>query len=74
MHLRSLHDTSYIDCSSIELLIDDAFDKCYIYNFKNMKVLFPSEGEMDNTKPVLVINARENLDLRMISKFDILKR
>ncbi|TNV79073.1 hypothetical protein FGO68_gene16007 [Halteria grandinella] len=78
-HLKSLHDTSYIECDSLDLTIsEDGYEGFYIYDIKKGQYIDPIGKDMTETsepKPTLYVNAHSgNIKFQIMSSFAILKR
>ncbi|TNV78736.1 hypothetical protein FGO68_gene2311 [Halteria grandinella] len=78
-HLKSLHDTSYIECDSLDLTIsEDGHEGFYIYDIKKGEYIDPIGKDMTETsepKPTLYVNAHSgNIKLQIMSGFAILKK
>ena len=83
MTLKSLHDSSYINCKSLKLYIYDDFFQSNILDVSQID----KEGgkikgfidevheiiELGEIKPNLYVNARENCSVNVMSSWDILK-
>ena len=72
LNLKSIHDLSHIHCASIELILGENFDGCNIYDVKNGK--FHNDAIPDETKPLLKVFATDQLKVRVMSDFEILRR
>jgi|LauGreDrversion4_2_1035121.scaffolds.fasta_scaffold520704_1 hypothetical protein len=44
-HLKSLHDTSYLDCDTLDLTLSDDFDTCHIYDLHTSTFIDPLAKE-----------------------------
>ena len=40
-HLKTLHDTSYLECDSLDLTLSDDFEECAIYDVLSNKFIDP---------------------------------
>eukprot|EP00347_Sterkiella_histriomuscorum_P019042 403343188 len=78
LHLRSLHDVSFIQCKSLWLLLPDDIYNCAVYDARKSEFIYPYENELLNSDvnkhPALVVDASENIDVQIMSRFDILKK
>jgi hypothetical protein len=75
-HLKSLLESSYIDCLSLDLTLSDDFDNCHIFDLKSSSYIDPLAKESqvsDPSFPTLYIKA-EHIDLKIMSRFEILRR
>jgi hypothetical protein len=50
-HLKSLHDTSYVLCESLDLTLSDDFDSCHIYDLRTARFLDPLAIETQTPEP-----------------------
>ncbi len=59
LNLRSLHDSSYIKCKSLDLVVSDSLDNCAIYDCKSSKIVYsPSDytiGQNAALRPILFV-------------------
>lgn len=68
MNLRSLHDSSFVQCKSISIVINETFTAANIYNIKTGNF----ELKIGDDKPTLYVMA-EHIELKRLSDFDILR-
>ena len=75
-HLKTLHDTSYLECDSLELVLSDDFEECAIYDVLGSKFIDPiSQSTMPIGKPILFVKAHSGkIDLKIMSRFEILRK
>ena len=72
-HLKTLHDSSYLECDSLELILSDDFEECAIYDVLGQKFIDP--GNERNGKPVMFVKVHSGkIDLRIMSRFEILRK
>ena len=78
LNLKSIHDLSHINCHSAEIIVNEEFDQCDIYD-QNKRQFFMREdqaqdGSSENKRPVLKVATAGALNIRVMSDFEILRR
>jgi hypothetical protein len=74
LNLRSLHDSSYLRCAQAEIIVNEGFDKCLIYDQKQQKVMNSEENTPQEDAPVLAVMAEKGLKVTVMSDFELLRR
>jgi hypothetical protein len=74
-----LHDTSYLECQSLDLTLSDDFEECAIYDVIQGRFIDPVSKDAGLTevtdKPILFIRVNSGqIDLKVMSRFEILRR
>ena len=77
-HLKSLHDTSFLDCDILEVTLSDDFDTCHIFDLTTNTYLDPLAKDSqipDPTLPILFVRAHSGkIDIKVMTRFEILRR
>ena len=59
IHIAKLHDTSYISCASLDLLLDSENVSCFVYDVNKAKIVYPPDTTtLDNSMPLLIVDAK----------------
>ncbi|CDW72428.1 UNKNOWN [Stylonychia lemnae] len=81
LHLRSLHDISYVMCKSLELLLPDDLENCNIYDARQNKFIHSINNSNEGVfptlavdAPTLIVDALDKVDVKIMSRFEILKK
>lgn len=72
MNLKSLHDVSYLNCMSAEILIGEGFNKCTIFDVKSGEEYETHPGAED--RPQLNILAEQGFTVKVMSDWEILRK
>jgi hypothetical protein len=77
-HLKSLYDTSYLLCDSLDMTLSDDFDSCHIYDLRTARFLDPLAIETQTPEPqlpILFVRAlSDQISLKVMTRFEILRR
>ena len=72
--MRSIHDVSFLHCAQAEIIVNENFDKCKIYDlFKNQFVKVGDHQPAEDV-PVLNVLAEKGLKVTVMSEFELLRR
>lgn len=81
--IKSLHDSSYLECSSLDLTLPDDFADCHLYDLITNQFLGPDalkpeapyRPQDQSAKPILFLKVHSgHIDIKVMSRFEILRR
>ena len=73
LNLKSLHDLSYIQCASAEIIVGEEFNKARIFDQKAGKEYREDLGLGDSV-PMLKVFAQNKIDIKVMSDWEILRK
>lgn len=73
LNLKSIHDLSHLHCARAEIIVNESFDKCLVYD--QLKQQFVKVGDLEATDvPVLKVMAEKELKISIMSDFELIRR
>ena len=74
INLRSIHDLSHLHCADAEIIINENFDKCAIFDQLSQEFVKAGDHQPCEDAPILKVLASKSLKITVMSDFEILRR